>query len=51
MYGIQIEDYAWIPTKVLVLPSCRKIGYGSVVSSGRVVVKNTAPMSVVGGKS
>lgn len=27
-YGITIEDYAWIPTNVMVLPSCRKIGLG-----------------------
>lgn len=25
-YGIVIEDYVWLPTKVLVLPSCRRIG-------------------------
>lgn len=48
-YGITIEDYAWIPTNVLVLPSCRNIGYGAVVGSGSVVVKNVEPMSVVGG--
>ena len=48
-YGIEIEDYAWIPTKILVLPSCRKIGYGAVVSSGSVVVTNVDSMSVVGG--
>lgn len=48
-YGITIEDYVWIPTNVLILPSCRNIGYGSVISSGSVVVKNTGPMSVVGG--
>lgn len=48
-YGIIIEDYAWIPTNVLVLPSCRKISYGAVVGSGSVVVKNVEPMSVIGG--
>lgn len=48
-YGITIEDYVWIPTNVLVLPSCRKIGYGAVVGSGSVVVKEVEPMSVVGG--
>ena len=48
-YGIQIDDYAWIPTKILVLPSCRHIGMGAVVSSGSVVVKDVEPMSVVGG--
>lgn len=48
-YGITIDDYAWIPTKVLVLPSCRHIGYGAVVGSGSVVVKDIEPMSVVSG--
>ena len=48
-YGLEIEDYVWLPTNVMILPSCRKIGYGAVVSSGSVVVKNVEPMSVVGG--
>lgn len=48
-YGIIIEDYVWLPTRVMVLPSCRRIGYGAVVSSGSVVVKNIEKMSVVGG--
>lgn len=48
-YGITIEDYVWIPTKVLVLPSCRHIGRGAVVSSGSVVVRDVEPMTVVGG--
>lgn len=48
-YGITIDDYAWIPTKVMVLPSCRHIGEGAVIGSGSVVVKDVEPMSVVGG--
>lgn len=48
-YGLIIEDYVWIPTKVLILPSCRKIGYGAVVGSGSVVVKDVEPMTVVAG--
>ena len=48
-YGIIIEDYVWLPTRVMVLPSCRRIGYGAVVSSGSVVVQNIEKMSVVGG--
>ena len=50
-YGIVIEDYVWLPTNVLVLPSCRKIGYGAVVGSGSVVVKDIEPMSVVSGNA
>ena len=48
-YGIEIMDYVWIPTKVLILPSCRKIGRGAVISSGSVVVKDVEPLSVIGG--
>ena len=48
-YGITIEDYVWIPTNILILPSCRKIGYGAVIGSGSVVVKNVESMSVVSG--
>ena len=48
-YGIVIEDYAWLPTNILILPSCRRIGYGAVVGSGSVVVKDVDLMSVVGG--
>ena len=49
LYGITIDDYVWIPTNVLVLPSCRHIGRGAVVGSGSVVVKNVEAMSVVSG--
>lgn len=48
-YGITIDDYAWLPTNVLVLPSCRNIGYGAVIGSGSVVVKDVGQKSVVGG--
>lgn len=48
-YGLVIEDYVWLPTKVLVLLSCRRIGRGAVASSGSVVVHNVKPMQVVGG--
>lgn len=48
-YGIVIEDYVWLPVRVMVLPSCRRIGRGAVVGSGSVVVKDVEPMSVVSG--
>ena len=48
-YGIRINKYAWIPTNVLILPSCREIGEGAVVGSGSVVVRNVEEMSVVSG--
>ncbi len=48
-YGIEIEDYVWIASNALILPSCRKIGYGAVIGAGAVVTKNVPPMSVMGG--
>lgn len=48
-YGIVIEDYVWIPTRVMILPSCRRIGRGAVCGSGSVVVKDVEAMSVVSG--
>ncbi len=48
-YGITIDDYVWIPTKVTILPSCCHIGRGAVVSAGSVVVRDVESMSVVGG--
>lgn len=48
-YGIEIEDYVWIASNVLILPSCRKIGYGSVIGAGAVITKDVPPMSVMGG--
>lgn len=48
-YGIEIEDYVWIASNALILPSCRKIGYGAVIGAGAVVTKDVPPMSVMGG--
>ena len=48
-YGIEIEDYCWIATNVLVLPSCRKIGYGAVCAAGSVMVKNVESMAIMTG--
>ena len=48
-YGIIIEDYAWLATRVFILPSCRKIGFGAVCGGGSLVVKNVEAMQVVSG--
>ena len=42
-YGIEIEDYVWIATRVFILPSCRKI------MRVQFVVKKVNEMSVVSG--
>ena len=48
-YGIVIEDYVWVATNVLILPSCRKIEYGAVCGGGSVLVKDVGAMTVVSG--
>jgi acetyltransferase-like isoleucine patch superfamily enzyme len=48
-YGLEIEDYCWLATRAFILPSCRKIGYGSVCAAGAVVVKNIESMAVMAG--
>lgn len=48
-YGIEIEDYVWIASNALILPSCRKIGYGAVIGAGAVVTRDVPAMSVMGG--
>ncbi len=48
-YGLVIEDYVWIATRAMILPSCRKIGRGAVIGAGAVVVKDVPPMAIVSG--
>jgi acetyltransferase-like isoleucine patch superfamily enzyme len=48
-YGIEIEDYTWIATRVFILPSCRLIARGAVCGAGALVIKNVEAMSVVSG--
>jgi len=48
-YGIIIEDFVWIATNALILPSCRRIGYGAVVAGGAVLPYDTSNMDVMAG--
>lgn len=48
-YGIAIEDYVWIASNAIVLPSCRHIGRGAVIGAGAVVAKDVPPMAIVAG--
>jgi len=43
-----IEDDAWIGARAIILPG-RRIGKGSIVAAGCVVVRDVEPYSVVGG--
>lgn len=48
-YGLEIEDYCWVATRVFILPSCRKIGYGAVCAAGSVIAKNVDSLDIVTG--
>jgi maltose O-acetyltransferase len=48
-YGIEIDDYVWITSNAIILPSCRKIGYGAVIGCGSVVVRDVEPMAIMSG--
>ena len=43
-----IEDYAWIASRVTILPGVR-IGRGAVIGTGSIVTKDVPPMTVVAG--
>lgn len=45
---VVIEDYAWIGSRVIILPGVT-IGKGAVVASGAVVTKDIAAFTIVGG--
>jgi acetyltransferase-like isoleucine patch superfamily enzyme len=48
-YGdVTLEDYAWVPAKVLLLPGV-KVGTKSIIGSGAVVTKEIPPYSFAGG--
>lgn len=46
---LEIESDVWIGGHVIILPSVKKIGKGSVLAAGAVVVKDVFPFEVVGG--
>lgn len=39
----------WIASNAIILPSCRKIGYGAVIGCGSVVVSDVEPMAIMSG--
>lgn len=49
LYGITIDDYVWVATNCLVLPSCKHIKYGAVCGGGSVVARNVEEMSIIAG--
>ncbi|AYQ34318.1 acyltransferase [Runella sp. SP2] len=45
---VVIEDYAWIASRVTIMPGVR-VGRGAVVAAGSIVTKDVAPMAMVAG--
>lgn len=44
-----IEDDVWIGHNVMILPSCRRIGRGSIIGAGAVVTRDVPRYTVVAG--
>jgi maltose O-acetyltransferase len=44
-----IGDDVWIGARVIVLPSCHRIGTGVIVGAGSIVTKDAPDYSVIGG--
>ena len=46
---LHIEDDVWIGSRVIILPSVKKIGKGSIVAAGAIVTKDVPEYAIVGG--
>jgi virginiamycin A acetyltransferase len=46
---LRIGHDVWLGARVIVLPGCREIGDGAVVSAGALVTKDVPPFTIVGG--
>lgn len=46
---LQIGNDVWLGARVIILPGCKEIGDGAVVSAGAVVTKDVPPFTIVGG--
>ena len=40
---------AWIGSRAIILPGCKRIGIGAVVGAGAIVTKNVPDFAIVGG--
>lgn len=47
--GLVIEDYVWLCPDSVILPSVKKVAYGTVVGANAVLTKDTNEMGVYGG--
>ena len=46
---LEIEEYVWIGTDAIILPSVTKIGKGAIIGAGSVVTKNVEAFEIVAG--
>lgn len=44
-----IEDDVWLGARVMIMPSVKKIGKGSIIAAGAVVTKDVPEYAIVGG--
>lgn len=45
----QVGEGAWIGTRAIILPQCKRIGAGSIIAAGSVVTKDVADRTIVAG--
>ena len=46
---LYIAGDVWIGARAIILPGCRRIGYGAIIGAGAVVTKDVPDWAVVGG--
>lgn len=46
---LTIDGDVWIGARAIILPGCKRIGYGSIVGAGSVVTKDVPDYAIVGG--
>lgn len=48
-FDLKINDYTWITTNSLILPSCKTIGRGAILAAGSVLTKDMNDLDIFGG--
>ena len=48
-YPLEVCHDAWIGSQTVITPGCRRIGLGSIVGAGAVLVRDVPDFAVVGG--
>ena len=48
-YSLEILDWAWLCTQILILPNCKVIGKGAIIGAGSVLNKSINQMEIFSG--